>query len=227
MSTTPGAGFRLYYLADPGAHAYGYATFSWLQLDARDWTNADQAWRRYRDRLHHQHGIPADQVLNPLELITRPTGTSGARPAGRRTGVTIVRESLAGIAALPGLRVGTVYRRHQPERPVRTRYDLYEALIAHLDTDLRANAATGIAFLNGDHHHDLGDAHQSLDVPGRALIEDPQPRTVYHDQWAQMSRLVAWCAYEHIARRTLRHRIWHWYPDIFADIDRHRGPRTL
>lgn len=229
MSTTPGAGFRLFYVDDSGAHDSGYATFTWLELDAAHWAAAEQQWRHFRYKLLHQHGLPLSYVLHATDLIAgRPaTATTAAQLELRRHGADIVRDALTAIAGMPGLSVGTVYRQHQPHRPGRTKYDLYQALVTNLDADLRARDASGMVFLDGARNTRYVNAHRTLAAPGRRLIEEPQPRPATHDQWVQMADLAAWTAYQSIARRATKHRIWHWYPTILGHLDRHGGPLPL
>lgn len=228
-NATSAAGFRLFYIDDSGAHDSGFVTFTWLELDAAHWAVAEQQWRRFRYDLLQRHGLPLGYVLHAKDLIAgRPAAAANQiDPELRRHGADIVRDALTVIAGLPGLSVGTVYRQHQPHRAGHTKYDLYQALVTNLDADLRARNASGMIFLDGARNERFVDAHRTLAAPGRRLIEEPQPRPATHDQWVQMADLAAFSAYQSIARRATKHRIWHWYPTILGRLDRNGGPLAL
>lgn len=226
MTSTPASGFRLYYIDDSGAHDSGYATFTWLQLDAGHWAGAEQLWMHFRAELLRRHGLAPGYVLHATDLIAGRT--AGAEdPDLRFRGARIVRDALTAIAGLPGLSVGTVYRQHEPHRPGRTKYELYQDLVAYLDADLRTADTAGMVFLDGGRNKHFVDAHRALDHPGRRLIEEPQPRPASADQWVQMADIAAFSAYQSIARRPSKHRLWAWYPAILGHLDRHGGPIPL
>ncbi|MFI5495248.1 DUF3800 domain-containing protein [Actinoplanes sp. NPDC051859] len=221
--------FRLYYLDDSGAHHTGYSTFTWLQFDSCQWDIAQLSWLRHREHLHQRYGIPPDAVLHATDLDgSRPAATAIPGFDRARHGAAVIHDSLKTIARLPGLSVGTVYRRHRPYLVGGTKHALYSALVRYLDNDLRAYGARGMIFLDGDRDPTAVTAHQTLaGVADRRLIEEPQARRAEHDQWVQMADLAAWSAYQGLARRSSKQHAWHWYPQLFGALDRHGGPIEL
>jgi hypothetical protein len=220
------ATFHLYYLDDSGAAATGYTTFTWLRLAPERWAAAQRTWLAYRDDLDTRYRIPPRQRLHATDLAAgRGTPSIDRHFDLRRYGHRIIHEGLQVIGGLAGLSVGTVYRRGG--HPGRAKRDLYRALAAHLDQQLRDADALGMIFIDGGENRGYVTAHQVLDPHSRGLIEKPVFRSANQDQWVQMADFAAWSAYQSLAPGRASRRARTWYPTILGPIDHHGGPIPL
>jgi uncharacterized protein DUF3800 len=218
-STTAPTRFRFHYLDDSGSPDTGYATFTWLALGPEHWDTARALWTAFRTDLETRYRIPAAARLHATDLLTGRRNASldsdvDLRSVGRR----IVREGLEVIAGMPGLSVGTVYRRGV--HPGQTKHGLYRALLAYLDEQLRRAGTLGMLFIDGDgSDHRYAAAHGTLPPVAPNLIEAPVFRPAEDDQWVQMADFAAWSAYQSILRRPNRRRFWNWYPRTVGRLD--------
>jgi hypothetical protein len=226
MSITAPTRFRFHYLDDSGAADTGYATFTWLALGPEHWDTARGQWSVFRTHLEDRYRIPATARLHATTLLAGRGNPSldpdfDVRAGGRR----IVREGLDVIAGMPGLSVGTAYRRG--DHPGHTKHGLYRALVAYLDEQLRRTGTMGMLFIDGDgSDHRYAMAHRYLPAIAPNLIEAPVFRPADADQWVQMADFAAWSAYQSILRRPNRRRFWNWYPRTVGRLDP-TGPLPL
>lgn len=226
MTTHEPTRFRFHYLDDSGAADTGHATFTWLALGPEHWDTARVQWSAFRTDLEDRYRIPATARLHATTLLAGRGNPSldpdlDVRAAGRR----IVREGLEVIAGMPGLSVGTVYRRGV--HPGMTKHGLYRALVTYLDEQLRQAGVKGMLFIDGDgSDHRYAAAHQLLTAIDPSLIEAPVFRPADNDQWVQMADFAAWSAYQSILRRPDRRRFWNWYPRTVGRLDP-TGPLLL
>lgn len=230
MSTRSPLRFRLFYVDDSGSPQSGIVVYSWLECDATAWRAGLQSWLDLRQQLHTQHGIPPDYPIHAA-----PFAAGRGRPSSdptvnqdRRRRHHIMRAMLAHLAATDGVHIGTVYRRTTARRDAYAahRIDVYQRLVASLDTRLARHHEHGLVFTDGDgSDHSYASAHQSLTIDRRHLVEDPQfPRHPKRNPWLQMADLVAWTAYQHLHRAPNRRYAWHWYERYLAGCDVHSGP---
>ncbi|MFI6783481.1 DUF3800 domain-containing protein [Micromonospora sp. NPDC050276] len=227
---TTGTNFALFYVDDSGSEAHGLATFSWIRIDPAYWADATQRWLHFRAAAYRRHGIPADTRLHATELAGG-RGTWAPTPAirSRREGLTVIHDGLNAIAALPGITLGSVYRRTNARGRdfERDKQDLYRRMIARLDAELREVAAFGAVVIDGDGTNaGYNRGHRRLDN-GRALIEDPFFRHASTSQWVQIADLAAWTGYRSLRPAGRGDTSTTWYAQILRHLDRDGGPIEL
>jgi hypothetical protein len=234
LTTSPDAAsivnipFRLHYVDDSGSATSGITSFSWLQLQPGVWAAAQQTWLAFRHDLHTFHGIPVSRRLHATDLAggrRNPSTRDGWD--SRRHGARLVRDGLRTIASIPGLTVGTVYRRFGSSALSDAKRDLYQQLVHALDADLRQRGLMGMVFMDGDgSDRSYATAHRRLPAQ-RRLIEEPVFRHAGFDQWVQMADLAAWSAFQSLTPNHRRQAARSWYPDILGPIDVFGGPIEL
>ncbi|WP_328654519.1 DUF3800 domain-containing protein [Micromonospora sp. NBC_00330] len=227
---TTGTNFALFYVDDSGSEAHGLTTFSWIRTDPAHWADAIQRWLQFRAAIYRRHGIPADTRLHATELAGG-RGTWAQAPATRskRAGLAVIQDGLNAIAALPGITLGSVYRRTSSRGRdfERDKQDLYRCMVARLDAELREAAAFGAVVMDGDGTNgNYNRGHRCLDN-GRALIEDPFFRQASASQWVQIADLAAWTGYRSLRPAGRRDKSTAWYAQILQHLDRDGGPVEL
>ncbi|MFI7659629.1 DUF3800 domain-containing protein [Micromonospora parva] len=229
--TTTGTNFALFYVDDSGSEAHGLTTFSWIRVDPAQWAGATQRWLRFRAAVYRRHGIPADIRLHATELAGG-RGNWAQDPVRRtaRDGLSVIQEGLTAMAALPGVTLGSVYRRTNARGRnfERDKQDLYRCMIAKLDADLHDAAAFGAVVVDGDGTNSgYNRAHRALANGSRALVEDPFFRHANTNQWVQIADLTAWTGYRSLRPGGRRDRTTTWYGQILRHLDQAGGPVEL
>ncbi|MEV1013194.1 DUF3800 domain-containing protein [Micromonospora sp. NPDC049801] len=231
---TTGTNFALFYVDDSGSEAHGLTTFSWIRIDPAHWAGATQRWLRFRAGVYRRHGIAADTRLHATDLAGgRGTWAQASavktRTRARREGLSVIQDGLNAMAALPGITLGSVYRRTNAHGRdfERDKQDLYRCMIARLDAELREAGAFGVVVVDGDGTNvGYNRGHRSLDN-GRALIEDPFFRHASTSQWVQIADLAAWSGYRSLRPTGRRDKSATWYGQILRHLDRDGGPVEL
>lgn len=222
--------FRLLYMDDSGSHRAGLLTFTWLQLDPAVWVEAEQAWLAFRRDLYARHRIPASARLHATDLAGgRRSPSLDSRWNIRAHGADIIHAALEVIGGLPGIEVGTAYRRIGTEGFHACKAALYHRLTVTLDTELGGRGLHGMVFMDGDGTDSIyAAAHRKLSAKRRHLIEAPVFRLADNDQWVQMADIAAWSGFQSLHRKAHRGRkVWTWYPQLLAQADLTGGPRQL
>lgn len=70
-------------------------------------------------------------------------------------------------------------------------------------------------------------AHRELKLAGRHIIEDPLFQYSHRSQWVQMADMVAYAAYQHLARYRGKEFAWSWYERHLMPHDVNGGPLEL
>jgi uncharacterized protein DUF3800 len=223
--------FALFYVDDSGSETQGLATFSWIRVDPARWSAATQRWLKFRAAIYRRHGIPADTRLHATELAggrgTLARDQLGASPPH---GLTVIEEGLNAIAGLPGITLGSVYRRTTAHGRSfeHAKQDLYQQMIARLDADLGQAAVYGAIVMDGDGTNTgYRRGHRKLDPGRRSLIEDPFFRHASTSQWVQIADLTAWTAYRSLRPCGRRDKTTNWYSRILRPLDADGEPTEL
>ncbi|MEU8331591.1 DUF3800 domain-containing protein [Micromonospora sp. NPDC048839] len=225
MPTT--CNFALFYVDDSGSEASGYTSYSWIAVDPARWSEADKRWLGFRSQTYRRHGIPASVRLHATDLAGG-RGRPSMDPMWKRSdGLVVIREGLRAIAALPGIGVGTVYRRTSARGSSfhNNKLDLYGRLVEILNRDLDVRDSFGMIVMDGDGSNlAYARSHRALTTGGRRLIEDPHFRHASVSQWVQIADFAAWSAYHSLRPTNRRTTSSTWYADILGHLDVNGGP---
>ncbi|MFF5230220.1 DUF3800 domain-containing protein [Dactylosporangium sp. NPDC000521] len=223
--------FAVFYVDDSGSENAGYTTFTWIRVNPAHWAAATSRWLGFRATLRQRHGIPASVRLHATELAGgrgRTAHEHAWRPG--RTGLAIIRAGLDAIATLPGITIGTAYRRTTARGRAfeADKQSLYQRLTATLNTALDDEDAYGTVVMDGDGTNTgYTQGHRSLPRQGRRLIEDPFFRHASASQWVQIADFAAWSAYRSLNATERRARTASWYEQILGRLDVNGGPIPL
>jgi hypothetical protein len=223
------APLRLYFV-DDGGDARTTACFASLGIDLSHANGANQRWRDLRAELHADARleIPADSSLHSVKLagargqhIHRSRSTDRVRH--RQHCQEVILRGLRTIAGMPGARVRAVYR--ETDDYGRDRPALYAVLLRRLNAELAQQGIHGVIIVDGDGtEHALRRAHRDLPEAGRRIIGDPIFRPARELDLLQAADMLAYAAYQSIAKRPSREFMWHWFGSTFPGA---HGPSAL
>ncbi|WP_031172725.1 hypothetical protein [Streptomyces durhamensis] len=194
---------------------------AWLHLDAEALESkaAASVWAEFRERLYTDPmlNIRRGDTLRARKLAAgqgRPRTTSARRGPNRaeRWGYQyVLRRGLEVIAGLPGTTVGTA------QAPGTTATATAEALLAQLSRQHRAQGTSAFAVVRTN---TAAPAWYDLTpTPDRAPCATDGPESLL-----EAAEFVAYCAYQHHARRHSRRFLWQWLPELLSDAE---GPLAL
>lgn len=199
---------RMLYVDDSGSVESGLIVYGWIECSPEGWRHALRAILELRKALYRDHGVPASQELHATKFVN-----------GRSR-----------ITSRADISVGAVYRRTAATGSDyhRERAAVYLRLVQELDAQHRSDGTLALISMDGDGSDpSYHDAHRSLSLDTRHIIEDP----VFHDsrrsQLVQMADLVAYTAFCHLNRHAGNVYAWNWYADHLAASDTRRGPRPI
>ncbi|WP_028471523.1 DUF3800 domain-containing protein [Nocardioides alkalitolerans] len=213
---------RMIYVDDSGVEDRGWIVYGWVEVSPEGWRRGLRAWLDLRKRLFTDYVIHVSTELHATKFLqgrgeitaappvrfANPDGTIRWKDLGREVGELCLEV----IRDCPEIRVGAVHR-HTAARGTAyndEKHDVYAALVSRFDHELRASDAYGFITMDGQ---DLRyrDAHRSLKLDDRHVIEDP----AYHDsrmsQWTQMADLVAYVAYMNLNQHAGNQFAWNWF----------------
>lgn len=226
---------RMLYVDDSGSVESGLIVYGWIECSPEGWCHALRAILELRKALYRDHGVPASQELHATKFVNgRSRITSRADPRDRTEwktlGRAVAQQCLRSIASSADIFVGAVYRRTAATGSDyhRERAAVYLRLVQELDAQHRSDGTLALISMDGDGSDpSYHDAHRSLSLDTRHIIEDP----VFHDsrrsQLVQMADLVAYTAFCHLNRHAGNVYAWNWYADHLAASDTRRGPRPI
>jgi hypothetical protein len=218
---------RIFYVDDSGNESL--TTFTAISVPADRWSAALRSWLTWRRSLRDLHGVDVQYRLHATDWVAgRGRPAVHPRSALNRSKPMRWEAYVAALVTLrvtPGLQVLTV------ARPGSDRRSAYRVLMRWIDDLLTADRAHGLVVLDGE-GAELRTMHAELDSVSRAIVEDPWKRDARESQWLQAADLVAYAAFQHIARRADRAFMWHWYERclgerIVRDADAPLGVRGL
>ncbi|MGC5660178.1 DUF3800 domain-containing protein [Micromonospora sp. WMMD723] len=224
-----GPSVRMFYIDDSGSPNDGWIVYSWIEVTLLDWRIGLRAWLDLRKKMFAQHNIPASYELHATKFLGGRGNPSldSSWNGSKQTRTTVVREALATIGTCPVLRVGTVYRQTTARGKAysRERGVVYSKLVDHVDNRLGLAGEHGLIFMDGD-GRDSGyyNAHRSLKLAHRNVIEDPLFQHSHRSQWVQMADLTAYAAYQSLIKVPAKRFAWDWYPNLLGPIEVSGGP---
>ncbi|MEW2491782.1 DUF3800 domain-containing protein [Streptomyces sp. NPDC048411] len=172
--------------------------------------------------------IPVDSSLHSVNLagargrhVHRSRSTDPV--THRQHCQEVILRGLRTIAATPGMRVRAVYR--ETGNYGRDRPALYAALLHQLNRELATSGTYGVVIVDGDGTESaLRRAHRALPDEGRHIIGDPVFRPARDLDLLQAADMLAYSAYQSIAKRPSRAFMWHWFGATFPGA---HGPSAL
>lgn len=223
---------RLFYVDDSGARDTGWVVYGWVEVLITDWRPALKHWLAWREALAASDSIPKRFEIH----MTKFAGGRG-RPSndekwnGHKRRPEIVGEALDTLVTMPKAMVGSVYSK--VNRPSGSAYvaeqaRVYQELVLDFDRRVGVTNDFGVVIMDGaqgGNGHYVA-AHRHLDIDTRNIIEDPCFYQSHSNQWVQMADIVAFCAYQHLARIPSKEDSWDWYPKLVT-IDVNAGPKKV
>ena len=220
---------RLFYMDDSGTVKTGWIVYSWVEFAITDWNQVQADWLNLRRDLYAQYRIPPSVELHTARFVGG-RGNPSTDPAWnrhKRHRSEVLLRVLTALADSPHLRVGTVYRATTATGPAyaKERADVYERLIRQLDARLGADSEYGMVFMDGNGTDpSYAAAHRALKLDVRNVVEDPLFQHSHNSQSVQMADLIAWSAYQGLARNPGQSFAWDWYARYLQPRDVNGGP---
>lgn len=225
---------RMLYVDDSGAVDHGLIVYGWIEVAPERWRHGLRTILELRKQLYRDHHVPPAVELHATKFVngrTRISTSSGADTAEWKTlGRAVAVQCLETLAACPDIRVGAVWR--GTAATGRTYYEergqVYQTLIEGWNAEHRA--ADSYAFVSMDGNGDdptYFNAHRSLSLDTRHLIEDPMMHDSRRSQWVQMADLVAYSAFTHLNRHSGNEFGWTWYEDYLLGKDVNGGTKRV
>lgn len=209
---------RLFYIDDSGAQSSNLVVYGWVELPVAEWRPALRSWLDWRKALNDSIGLPASYELHATKFANgrgRPTKTDWDHSKADRSRVMV--EALTTIAALPGVSTGAVFRDTKGTGFFDAKATLYADLVTMIDVRLADTGRYGFVVMDGDGTDpSYRQAHRSLRLATRNLVEDPFFQGSHLSQWVQIADLVAYAAYQSVLRAPGKELMWDWYPDLLG-----------
>jgi Protein of unknown function (DUF3800) len=217
---------RVVYVDDSG-NARDLAVIGWLAIDVPRWVEALEHWKAFRTELYEDEKvrIPVDYEFHAVNFIPgrgRPSLLESWNLQKHHRGAVAIR-ALRTIAKMPGAQVGAAYRR--TDDYARSRVELYEAWLRRLNTDLASHNSYAMVIVDGDgSEHALRRAHRGLPANQRRVIDDALHQPADQSHFLQCADLLAYTAYQNIARNPGREFMRDWFRSRLPQAD---GPTEL
>jgi len=208
---------RLVYVDDSGnQHLTLYA---FLEVQPANWSPALQRWLAMRAELRERWQIPVRKELHAVDFLAgrgNPSLTASwnrRREARLEAGGTIVRT----LSILP-VSWRVCYVDGQDRKAA------YAAGLADLERALVRADDYALIMVDGDGTDPAYvDAHRSLPLQTRRVVEDTWPQGSHTNQWIMMVDWVAHLAFQRLTRS--RPATSDWYDENLASLDVHGGPQ--
>ena len=229
---------RLIYMDDSGDPRTGLAVFGWIELAPWDWADVLGTWLAHRKRMDQKYSVPVSKELHMTQFVLGRGRIAKQIPDAfvsddgqsewKKLGEQVAVEGLDTIRSCHGIRVGSVFRRGEPDKLHTTKHGLYADWLAELESELKTNDESAIVFMDGDGTEKaFRRAHRDLPRQSRRVIEDPIFLDSKSSQLIQMADHVAWSANSFLMQ-VPKHSFAHgWYSELLAQRDPHREPREI
>lgn len=226
---------RLIYIDDSGSVDNGLIVYGWIECAPDRWRYALRAILEMRKALYRDHSVPPAEELHATKFINGRDRISTRSELSDRTewktlGRAVALDCLAAIKACNDLRIGAVYRRTTAKGSdyYLERGRVYEELLRQFNDQHRADDTYAFLSMDGDGSDPTYyDAHRSLPLDSRHIIEDPMFHDSRRSQWVQMADLVAYVAFCHLNRHEGNKFAWDWYEDYLAPRNSQQGPQEI
>lgn len=222
LPSTRNYGFTLYYCDDSGSPNDGYVVYSWVEVSADQWSSVLQSWLEQRKVLYALYGVPPSEEIHATALIGgRGTPSLNAKfNKSKQLRRELVRNALAAIGLIDGIRIGTVYRctSERGRNYHQIKADVYSELLQYWDNQCAQERRFALVYMDGDGtDKSYLDIHRRLNLCTRRIIEDPHHQHSHISQWVQMADLIAWTAYQSLRQHNKKRFAWDWYDRYIAN----------
>ncbi|MBP3044833.1 DUF3800 domain-containing protein [Arthrobacter jiangjiafuii] len=225
---------RLIYIDDSGSVDSGLIVYGWIECSPERWRYALRAILELRKSLYREHAVPPAEELHATKFINGrdrvSTRDHASRTEWKTLGRAIARDCLTVLRDCDDIRIGSVYRRTNAKGREYSleRGKVYEELLRQLNDEHRADDTYAFLSMDGDGSDPTYfNAHRSLPLDSRYIIEDPMFHDSRRSQWVQMADLVAYVVFTHLNRHDGNKFAWDWYEDYLAPRDCHLGPQEI
>ncbi|GAA1196252.1 hypothetical protein F4556_004699 [Kitasatospora gansuensis] len=224
------------YFVDDSGDSRKLAVLGWVEVDLDSSPSGLDTvlsgWQTFRAELQadpYLNILPSDGLHavdlaagrgRPVYGVVRPLGSSAKQPYR-----DVIRRALVAIDSLVGVRVGSAYRVGEPGDSFgRTKQDLYEALVQHLnDRHAAAGTYASVVFDGNGTESGLRGAHRRLRGP-RHIIGGPHLIPARDHDLLQMADLVAYVAFQELTRDERRRFLWDLLTGLIREAE---GPLRL
>ena len=231
MTTPPAtnSNFHYFYLDDSGAQDTGFVVYSWIEACPEAWPAGLRHWLDLRKELYRDYQVGADEELHATAIYggRKLPSTSAMFNQSKKQRHELLERATEAIGQNPHIKIGTVYRRtsDRGKKYARHRTEVYGKLISHLDGRLIADDHYGQIFMDGDgSDRTYHQAHRSLPLATRRILEDPIYQGSHLSQWVQMADIVAWTTYQSILQYPGKEEPARWYGAHLRGRDINGGP---
>lgn len=229
---------RLIYMDDSGDPKTGLAVFAWIEVAPWDWAEVLGAWLTHRKRMDQKYSVPVSKELHMTEFVLGRGRIAKQIPEEfvsvdgvsewKEFGVTVALEGLKTISSCRGLKVGSIFRRGEPNNLHATKDAIYADWLLEVEASLEKTGELAMVFMDGDGTEKIfRRAHRELPRQSRHVIEDPIFLDSKTSQLVQMADHIAWSANASLMRVPKHEFAHNWYRDYLAPRDPLRAPREL
>ncbi|GMA36842.1 DUF3800 domain-containing protein [Demequina litorisediminis] len=187
-----------------------------------------------RKEFYRDHQVPPSAELHATKYVNGRTSITTAfsddLEERKALGRAIAERCLETLASQPAISTGAVYRRTEAKGRDyhRERGDVYRNLVHRWDAEHRAADTYALVSMDGDGSDATYlNAHRSLPLDTRHVIEDPMMHDSKSSQWVQMADLVAYSVFTHLNRHPNNEFGWDWYERYIQPSDVNGGPLLL
>lgn len=226
---------RMLYIDDSGAERDGLIVYGWIECRPERWRHALRTILQMRTGLYRDYLVPPARELHATEFVNG-RGRISIRDDGedktewKTLGRKVARVCLEMLANCEDISIGAVYRHttakgsdfHQEKGQT------YQKLLEMLDAQHREEGSYVLVGMDGNGTDPIyRDAHRSLALDTRHVIEDPMFHESKQSQLMQMADLVAYTAFCHLNRHEGNEFAWDWYENYLVFRDCQRGPQQI
>lgn len=223
---------RLLYVDDSGSERFGWIVYGWVECSPRGWRRGLRSWLELHKELWRDHQIPPATELHATHY-SNGRGRVSTNPQitlWKDLGREVAQNGLALLADCEDLKVGATYRKTSASGTdyYRQKADLYRQLVEHWDQEHAAEDSFVLVSMDGEGTDPIYfNAHRSLPLDTRHVIEDPLFHDSKRSQWMQMADLVAYTVYQHLDRHQHNEFAQHWYAEYLQGSDVNGVPLAL
>jgi hypothetical protein len=223
------------YVDDSGSEASGLIVYGWIECDPVRWRYALRALLELRKRLYREHQVPPAEELHATKFVNGrsriATAGSDSDPEGWKTlGRSVAVRCLETIAGCPDIKVGAVYRRTtlRGRGYYEERGRVYVDLVTLWNDGHRATGSHAFVSMDGNGTDpNYVNAHRSLPLDDRHIIEDPMFHDSKRSQLVQMADLVAYTTFVSLNRHPGNVFAWDWREKYLDRKDVNGGARLI